>query len=200
MNGQLFVISAPSGTGKSTLLGEVRKRMTLLGYSVSHTTRKPREGEQEGRDYSFVDKQTFKRMADEGLFLEWAEVYGDYYGTSFSAFQGQLQSGLDVLLDLDIQGARAVKEHFSASVLVFLLPPSLKVLEARLRNRGTDEKEVIEARLKKARNEIAEYSRYDYVIINDELEQAITEVQAVILSERSRTGRRGPIIKELFGL
>ncbi len=200
MKGQLFVISAPSGTGKSTLLREVRKRMTGLGYSVSHTTRKPRAGEQEGSDYYFVDKETFKRMADEGSFVEWASVYEDYYGTSFAALQGQLAAGLDVLLDLDIQGARAVKEHFSASVLIFLVPPSLEVLEARLRNRGTDEKEVIEARLKKAKDEIAAFSRYDHVVINDELEQAVTEVQAIILSERSRTERREPIIKELFGV
>lgn len=200
MKGQFFVISAPSGTGKSTLLREVRKRMVRLGYSVSHTTRRPREGEEEGRAYYFVDKKTFKRMVDEGVFVEWAEVYEDYYGTSFSALEGQLQSGLDVLLDLDTQGARAVKEYDRTSVLIFLLPPSLDVLAARLKNRGTDEKEVIETRLKKARDEIAEYGRYDHVVINDELEQAVTEVQAIILSERSRTGRREPIIKELFGL
>lgn len=174
--------------------------MTGLGYSVSHTTRSPRAGEQEGREYYFVDKETFRRMADEGLFVEWANVYNDYYGTSFSALRGQLHAGLDVLLDLDVQGARAIKEHFSASVLIFLVPPSLDVLEARLRNRGTDEETVIETRLKKARDEIAEYRRYDHVIINDELEQAIGEVQAIILSERSRTARRGPMIKERFGL
>jgi len=200
MKGQLFVLSAPSGTGKSTILREVRKRITGLGYSVSHTTRRPRAGEQEGRDYYFVDKETFRRMADEGSFVEWANVYNDYYGTSFSALRGQLHSGLDVLLDLDIQGARAIKEHFSTSVLVFLVPPSLEVLEARLRNRGTEKEEIIETRLKKARDEIAEYRRYDHVVINDDLEQAIAEVQAVILSERSRTARRGPIIKERFGL
>ena len=200
MKGQLFVISAPSGTGKSTVLGEVRARLTGLGYSVSHTTRRPRPGEQEGRDYFFVDKETFKRMAEEGSFVEWARVYGDYYGTSFFSLEGQLDSGVDVLLDLDVQGARSIKEHFKESVLIFLVPPSLEVLEDRLRNRGTDGQEVIETRLKKARKEIAEFNRYDYVIINDELEQAVEEVQAIILSERSRTGRRAPIVMELFGL
>lgn len=200
MKGQLFVISAPSGTGKSTLLREIRELMPMLGYSVSHTTRKPRAGERDGREYYFVSRSTFKRMADEGSFVEWAEVYGDYYGTSFAALRGTSDAGLDVLLDLDIQGARAIKEHFTSSVLIFLVPPSLDVLEARLRNRGTDEEEVIELRLRKAREEIAQFESYDHVVVNDELERAVTEVEAVILSEQSRTTRRAPMIKERFGL
>ena len=171
-----------------------------MGYSISHTTRRPRVGEQEGRDYYFVNEETFNRMADEGSFVEWAHVYKDYYGTSFSALQEQLESGVDVLLDLDIQGAWAIKGHSSNSVLIFIVPPSLEVLEARLRARGTDNEEVIEARLKRAMDEIAQCGRYDYVVVNDELEQAISEVQAIILAERCKTERRGPIIKELFGL
>ncbi len=199
MNGLLFVISASSGAGKSTIVRKVRKRTAHIGYSVSHTTRKPRAGEREGRDYYFVDKKTFMRMVDEGAFVEWANVYEDYYGSSFSALEGPLKSGLDILLDLDIQGARAIKDHSGDSVLIFLVPPSLEVLETRLRERGTDTEEVIETRLKAAMGEIAQYGRYDYVVVNDDLEQAVTEVQAIILAERCRSGRREPTIKELFG-
>jgi guanylate kinase len=200
MKGQLFVISAPSGTGKSTILEELRREMPFLGYSVSHTTRKPREGEQEGRDYYFVGRESFKKLADHGAFVEWAAVYGHFYGTSFTSFQGKLDRGMDVLLDLDIQGAGAIKRHFPASVLIFIVPPSLEVLESRLRNRGTDGKEVIRARLKKAKEEIAGFEQYDHVVINDKLDQAVAEVRAVVMSEWSRTSRRMSLVKELFGL
>ena len=200
MKGQLFVISAPSGTGKSTILEELRREMPFLGYSVSHTTRKPREGEQEGRDYYFVGRESFKKLADHGAFVEWAAVYGDFYGTSFTSFQGKLDRGMDVLLDLDIKGAGAIKRHFPASVLIFIVPPSLEVLESRLRNRGTDGKEVIRARLKKAKEEIAGFEQYDHVVINDKLDQAVAEVRAVVMSEWSRTSRRMSLVKELFGL
>ena len=199
MKGLLFVISAPSGAGKSTVVREVRKRTAHVGYSVSHTTRKPRAGELEGRDYYFVDKKTFKKMVAEGSFVEWANVYEDYYGSSLSALEGQLKSGLDILLDLDIQGARAIRNHSRDSVLIFLVPPSLEVLERRLRERGTDSEEAIETRLRAAMDEIAQYDRYDYVVVNDDLEKAVTEVQAIILAERCRSGRREPTIKEFFG-
>ncbi len=200
MKGQLFVISAPSGTGKSTILEELQREMPSLGYSVSHTTRKPREGEQEGRDYYFVSRERFKELADQGAFVEWAAVYRDFYGTSFASFQKKLDRGMDVLLDLDIQGAGAIKQHFPASVLIFIVPPSLEVLESRLRNRATDQQEVIRARLKKAREEIAGFLQYDHVVINDRLDQAVAEVRAVVMSEWSRTSRRMSLIKKLFGL
>ncbi|MEJ2025052.1 MAG: guanylate kinase [Deltaproteobacteria bacterium] len=200
MKGQLFVISAPSGTGKSTILEELQREMPSLGYSVSHTTRKPREGEQEGRDYYFVSRERFKELADQGAFVEWAAVYGDFYGTSFASFQEKLDCGMDVLLDLDIQGAGAIKQHFPASVLIFIVPPSLEVLESRLRNRGTDGQEVIRARLKKAKEEIAGFEQYDHVVINDKLDQAVAEVRAVVMSQWTSTSRRMSLIKELFGL
>jgi guanylate kinase len=200
MRGRLFVISAPSGTGKSTVLKGVRSRVEDVGYSVSHTTRSPRPGEREGRDYFFVDRKTFEGMIKEGAFVEWAHVYDDLYGTSFSSLHGQMDSGLDVLLDLDTQGAGAIKAHFQDCLQIFLLPPSLEVLERRLRGRGTDEQGVIEARLRKAVEEISRFRRYDYVVVNDDLERAINDVQAIILSERCRVGRREVAVRKRFRL
>lgn len=200
MRGRLFVISAPSGTGKSTVLRRVRNRVKDVGYSVSHTTRRPRPGEKEGKDYFFVDKVTFEEMIKERAFVEWAHVYEDLYGTSFSSLQGQMKSGLDVMLDLDTQGAGAIKAHFQDCLQIFLLPPSLEVLETRLRGRGTDEQEVIEVRLRKAVDEISRFTRYDYVVVNDDLERAVSDVQAIILSERCRVERREAVIKERFHL
>lgn len=200
MRGLLFVISAPSGTGKSTVLKEVRKRVEGVGYSVSHTTRKPRPGEKDGKEYFFVDKETFEGMIKEGAFVEWAHVYEDLYGTSFSSLHGQMESGVDVLLDLDTQGAGAIKAHFQDCLRIFLLPPSLEVLERRLKGRGTDDPGVIEARLKKAVEEIGRFTGYDYVVVNDELERAISDVQAIILSERCRVGRREAALRKRFHL
>ncbi len=187
MPGQLFIISAPSGAGKSTILTAVKKRVSGLGYSISHTTRKPRGDERNGVDYHFVDDRTFTKMINEGAFVEWAKVYDNFYGTSSSNLQDQTSSGLDVLMDVDIQGGQNIKDRFPDSVLIFLLPPSLEELERRLRERGTDNEPVIRARMESAADDIKNCTWYDYIIVNDKLEKAIDETQSIIMSKRCVT-------------
>lgn len=198
MSGQLFIISAPSGAGKSTILTAVKKRVSGLGYSISHTTRKPRGDERNGVDYHFVDDRTFTKMIDEGAFVEWAKVYDNFYGTSSSNLQDQTSSGLDVLMDVDIQGGQNIKDRFPDSVLIFLLPPSLEELERRLRERGTDNEPVIRARMESAADDIKNCTWYDYIIVNDKLEKAIDETQSIIMSKRCVTDRQLPEVKKLF--
>ena len=200
MSGKLFVISAPSGTGKSTILMAVRQRLPGLGYSISHTTRKPRGNERNGIDYHFVDDRTFTKMIDQGDLVEWAKVYDNFYGTSSSGLQNLTASGLDVLMDVDIQGGRNIKKRFPDSVLIFLLPPSLEELERRLRKRGTDDEPVIESRMEMAVDDIKNCVWYDYIIVNDKLETAIDEAQSIIVSERCLTERQLPDVKRLFDL
>jgi len=200
MSGQLFVISAPSGTGKSTVAMAVRQRVPGLGYSISHTTRKPRGNERNGIDYYFVDDGTFTKMTDEGAFVEWAKVYDNFYGTSSSGLQDLTDSGLDVLMDVDIQGGRNIKKRFPDSVLIFLLPPSLEELERRLRKRGTDDEPVIESRMEMAADDIKNCVWYDYIIVNDKLETAIDEAQSIIVSERCLTERQLPGIRKFFDI
>jgi guanylate kinase len=200
MSGQLFVISAPSGGGKSTIATAVRQRVAGLGYSISHTTRKPRANETDGIDYHFVDDETFTKMIDEGDFVEWAEVYDNFYGTSSSGLKDLIASGLDVLMDVDIQGGRNIKDRFPDSVLIFLLPPSLEELERRLRKRGTDDEPVIEARMEMAADDIKNCVWYDYIIVNEKLEKAIDETQSIIVSKRCMTARQLPRIKKLFDI
>ena len=198
MSGQLFVVSAPSGAGKSTILAAVKKRAPSLGYSISHTTRKPRGDEKNGVDYHFVDDRTFTRMIDEDAFVEWARVYDNFYGTASSSLQAQISSGLDVLMDVDIQGGQNIKDRFPDSVLIFLLPPSLEELERRLRKRGTDIEPVIKARMESAAEDIKNCMWYDYIIVNDKLEKAINETQSIIISKRCATSRQLPEVKRLF--
>lgn len=198
MAGTLFVISAPSGGGKSTIAAAVRQQVQGLGYSISHTTRPPRKGEQDGVDYHFVDKETFSRMVEKGAFLEWAKVYEDLYGTSLRGIRDLTASGSDILLDVDVQGGRNIKARFPESVLIFLIPPSLNVLEDRLRKRGTDEERIIRIRMNQAMDDIRNCVWYDYIVINDRLDQAIQETQSIILSLRCRAKRRLAQVKRLF--
>jgi guanylate kinase len=200
MSGQLFVISAPSGAGKSTIVKALRERTEGMGYSISHTSRKPRTTEKEGIDYHFVEKEAFISLIDAGAFAEWAEVYDDLYGTSFSVLEEQTGAGLDVLLDLDTQGARNIKNHFENSVLIYVLPPSYRILERRLRARGTDDENTIKKRINRASHEIKECGWYDYIVINDDLEKAVGEAQAIILAERCRTPRRAVLVKKLLDI
>ncbi len=189
LKGLLIVISAPSGTGKTTLAHMLLKAFPNMEFSVSYTTRKPRPGEVNGKDYFFVDRDTFERMIEEGDFLEWAEVYGNLYGTSKSQVLKALNEGKDVLLDIDTQGALQVKKNFPEAVLIFILPPSLKELERRLRSRGTDDEETIERRLKTARVEIERAPLYDYIVVNDVLEEAFEKLKSIVIAEKCRTER-----------
>ncbi len=190
--GQLFILSAPSGAGKTTILKKVMAEITGLTFSVSHTTRSPRSGEQDGVDYHFVSVDEFQDMQKQDLFLEWAEVHGNFYGTSRPAVLQQLEQGQDVVLDIDVQGAEIIRKSESVpAVSVFVAPPSLEELERRLRGRGTESDETVELRLQNAAREMKAAPGYDYLVINDELEQATATLQAVIIAERSR-GHRLP--------
>ncbi len=193
MPAQLFVISGPSGAGKSTIVNALSRRTEGLVYSISHTSRRPRGKEKSGIEYHFVDAGTFKRMIKAGAFVEWAKVYDDFYGTSFSSLEGQTGSGVDVLLDVDSQGARNIRKHFEDSVLIYVLPPSLEILKKRLKGRGTDNEDVIKKRMEKALNDMDNCLWYDYIIINDDLEKAITEAQSIIIAERRRTARQATV-------
>jgi len=188
--GKLFVLSAPSGAGKSTVLRAVLKNVSGLSFSVSHTTRSPRKGERNGVEYHFVSRSTFLQMIDNNDFLEYAEVHGNFYGTSQSAVLEQLQRGVDVILDIDVQGARIVKKSgLLNGVYIFLAPPTIEELKKRLEGRGLDSDETIEIRLINAQNEMDAMDEYEYLIINDRLDEAIRMFEAVILAERAKSKR-----------
>lgn len=190
--GKMFILSAPSGTGKTTLLRRVLAEVPNLVFSVSHTTRRPRAGEREGVDYHFVHRHEFEQMREEGAFFEWAEVHGNLYGTSRQAVLAQLVSGIDVLLDIDVQGAAILCSCATIpAVSLFIAPPSLWELERRLRGRGTDGEETVLLRLQNAMDEMRSWSAYDYLVVNDDLEQAVDTVRAIVIAERSR-GHRLP--------
>jgi len=195
--GLLIVISAPSGTGKTTLCHMLLEEFPNMEFSISYTTRKPRPGELNGRDYFFVDRKTFERMIEEGDFLEWAEVYGNLYGTSKSQVLKALKEGKDILLDIDTQGALQVKKNFPEAVLIFILPPSLKELERRLKKRGTDDEETIKKRLQIAREEIRNALEYDYIVVNDILEVAFERLRSIITAEKCRTDRLAGEIEKI---
>jgi len=201
--GKLFILSAPSGAGKTTLLKKVMADLPGLAFSVSHTTRLPRTGEVDGVDYHFVSRAQFEAMRDQGVFLEWAEVHGNLYGTSRPAVLAQLATGLDVILDIDVQGAAILRGSAAIpAASLFISPPSLSELERRLRGRETDSEETILLRLKNARQEMQAAVNYEYLIINDHLEQAIDTLRAIVIAERSRghrlpTGQSIEILSEL---
>lgn len=182
----VYIISAPSGSGKSTLTNELLKLVPNLVFSISYTTRAPRGSEQNGKQYHFVPMEEFDRMVSEGEFLEHANVHGNCYGTARKFLREAGKSGHDLLLDIDVQGAAQVKKNLTDAISIFVLPPDRKTLEWRLRNRGEDSEDVIQRRLRDAGREIEEYDKYDYVLINDQLEKSIERLQAIVLSERLR--------------
>lgn len=189
-NGTIFIVVAPSGAGKTSLVSALLQAEPGVELSVSYTTRAPRTGEENGRHYHFTDRATFENMIEAGDFLEYAEVYGNYYGTSKRWLRERLAAGRDILLEIDWQGARQVREVFPDAVSVFILPPSIEVLEARLRGRATDSEEVIARRLSEARAEIDQVAEYDYLIVNDDFEQARLDLISVIRSQRLRGERQ----------
>lgn len=188
MAGILFIISAPSGSGKSTLVNELRKLVEGLDFSISYTTRAPRGSEENGREYFFTTREEFERMVAAGDFLEWAEVFGNYYGTAVSALRHAKDLGKDLLLDIDVQGAVQMMKKTPEAVSIFILPPSPQVLEKRLRNRSAAEnmtsEAIIEKRLTGAKSEIGKVWDYKYALVNDVLEEAVAEMRAIVLYER----------------
>ena len=186
MSGSLFVISAPSGAGKTSLVNALLNINPQIDLSVSFTTRQPRVGEINGKDYHFVSREQFLGMAERGEFLESAEVYGNFYGTSQSWISRQNAKGRDILLEIDWQGAGQVRRLFPACITVFVLPPSLEALEQRLKGRGKDNGQVIAKRLAAVREDVSHVAEFDYVIINDDLNEALRELNAVVLSARLR--------------
>lgn len=185
MSGSTFVISAPSGTGKTTLCGRLLAQDSNLRFSVSHTTRPPRKGETEGDDYHFVSEARFKELVREDAFLEFARYAGNLYGTSFAGIEDSLKLGFDILLEIEVQGAAKIRASNFDAIFIFLLPPSMKVLDQRLRDRGTDSDEVIERRLKEGSPEISMASMFDYAVINDDLREAVANVRQIIDAERT---------------
>ena len=186
----LFIIAAPSGGGKTTLCREVRKRFSDMLYSVSYTTRKLRDGEQEGVDYHFIGKNDFENGIAAGKWAEWALVHGNYYGTSADFLDKGLADGRDILLDIDVQGTRQILEHYSNSVAIFILPPSLEVLQQRLEARGTDSAESIAVRLKNAEKEMSQQELYHHLIVNDQLSKAVPELISIIDNYRTTDNPR----------
>jgi guanylate kinase len=195
----LVVVSGPSGAGKSTILARVLEEMGNLRFSVSHTTREAREGETEGVQYNFVDRAIFEDMRDRALFLEWAEVHGELYGTSRAEYDRAAVDGVDLLLDLDVQGAAQVRKAFKDAVSVFILPPSYTDLERRLRGRGAENEGNFRRRLQAAGEELTLYKQYDYAIINDDLDRSVEHLKAIIRAARCRVSRVEPLAQRILG-
>ena len=189
MPGIIFVVSAPSGAGKSTVRSNLLRRLPDMRFSVSFTTRKPRSGERNGIDYHFIDRQKFEHLVRRGRFLEWEKVHGEYYGTDRGPLQKAREKGKNVLVEVDYKGAASIKKHYPDAVSIFILPGSLAELKRRLRKRGTEDARDVQARLKRARLEIARAKDYDYIIENREISLAVRQLEAVILAERCRKSR-----------
>ena len=183
-SGNLYIVSAPSGAGKTSLVAALKERLKDLVISVSHTTRAKRPGEQDGVNYHFVSQDQFKKLMASGEFLESAEVFGNYYGTSKAWVEDNLSAGRDIILEIDWQGAKQVRLSFPEVRTIFILPPSLETLNSRLVSRGQDSSEIIAKRLSQAKNEISHYSDFDYLVINDNFEEALEELKAIFLANR----------------
>jgi guanylate kinase len=199
----LFVISGPSGCGKSTLVRHILDTLPDIDFSVSHTTRPRRQGEEEGQDYYFVDKPEFERMIADKRLVEWAVVHGNYYGTSKRELERKTSGNSDVVLDIDVQGATQIKEKYKKGLFIFVMPPSFRHLRERLEKRGKDAPDVIQSRLAMAKKEIRAYPQFDFVVINDDLDAARQEVSAIVLSERCRLQKKQksiiPILRSFTG-
>jgi guanylate kinase len=187
--GLLLVVSAPSGAGKTTLCKQLLKVVRDIHFSISYTTRAPRRGEKNGKDYYFVTKQEFKDKIDRGEFVEWAENYGNLYGTPFKELRNSLDNNMDILLDVDPRGARALKEKYNNGVFVFILPPSIDILRNRLTGRGSEKDDMIKVRLNKAMDEIKEVVWYDYVIFNETIQSSVNMLRSIYMAEKNKRTR-----------
>ncbi len=199
MKGKLIIISSPSGGGKGTLIKEVRRFLPDLGYSVSHTTRPQRSGEVDGREYYFVSRADFQRLIDDDEFLEYADVHGNLYGTSLGESEKVFSTGKDLIVEVDVQGALQIVERLpDRSINIFILPPSFNVLRSRLTSRGTEAEPELNTRLRNAFKEVMQYSKFKYVVINDELATATSQIAAIILAERQNVDRQSGAIQGIL--
>ena len=199
MQGNIFVISAASGTGKTTLIARLLQHHSDIRVSVSHTTRAPRRGEENGKHYHFVSVPEFERMIEEGQFVEYAKVYGNYYGTSTQSLESLTRQGVDVILEIDTQGAEQIRRLLPQAYSIFIAPPSLATLEQRLRQRAADAPQVIAVRLAEARNEIEQARLFDYLVVNDDLTAAEAALLHIIKSQRFHLESQTPFLTELLG-
>ncbi len=197
--GELIVLSGPSGVGKSTVIAELLSNRRDIHFSVSYTTRSPRVGEADGVNYNFVTREEFERMIANNELLEYAQYVDNYYGTSLKVIQEKLEQGVDVLLDIEVQGAATVREKCPEAVLIFIIPPSLEELSRRLYTRNTDAPEIIAQRLEKARSECKESLMYDYLVVNDTVMSAAQEIQAILEAECCRVHKRAHLVKRIVG-
>lgn len=198
MKGNLIIISSPSGGGKGTLIKEILKTVPNIGYSVSYTTRPMREGEKNGRDYFFVSRERFQELIGAGEFLEFAEVHGNFYGTSIKQVEAEAAIGRDIILEIDVQGAKNVREKMPEAVSIFILPPSFEVLKERLTARATEKKDDLELRLKNSFGEVSCYKDFEYIVINDSVEHASADLERIILAERLRRIRQTDSIRAIL--
>lgn len=198
MKGNLIIISSPSGGGKGTLIKEILRSTADIGYSVSFTTRSPREGEENGRDYFFVSYQEFSDLIKQGEFLEYAEVHGNFYGTSKTQVGKEIENGRDVILEIDVQGAESIVKNFPEAVSIFILPPSFEVLRERLTARATETHENLALRLKNSFGEVQKFKEFQYVVINDDKAQATAALQHIILGERLKRVRQIDVIQGIL--
>jgi len=198
-SGVALVISAPSGTGKSTLVKRLLEEFPHFSFSVSYTTRAPRPGEVDGREYHFVDEPRFLELVEEGFFAEWAKVYSNYYGTPLRATLERLEQGIDLLFDIDVQGARQLRTNLGFGEYIFIWPPSRQALENRLRRRGSDAKEVVEERLEQAAEELRAAQHFDYWVLNDDLEAAYSRLRCIYLAACSRPVRLRDLSRRILG-
>jgi guanylate kinase len=185
----MLIVSSPSGAGKTTLCTRLRQQFPELRFSVSHTTRRPRPNEADGREYHFVDEATFERMVHEGKFAEWARVHDSYYGTALTEIDAARAGAKGVIFDIDFQGARQIRAHMPEAVGVFILPPSHAELERRLRGRGTEDEQATQRRLHNAKREIAHYGLFDYVVVNDKIDSAALRLGSIVIAERCKQKR-----------
>lgn len=194
MKGILFIVSGPSGAGKTTVIKGVLENLEDVAFSVSYTTRPKREGEEEGKDYFFIDKSTFRNMIDKKDFLEWQEVHGHHYGTSKSYVNSQMNKGVNVLLDIDVKGAKSVKRQINDSVLIFIAPPSFQDLKERLIKRHTEDPRNFRKRLEDARYELSQISKFDYLIVNYDVQTSIKQLESTIIAEQLKVSRRSEFV------
>ena len=198
MKGNLIIITSPSGGGKGTLIKEVLRSVPHIGYSVSYTTRQPRPGEEDGREYFFVSREEFERFRDSGELLEWATVHDNYYGTAKSQIDNITNAGHDVILEIDVQGAKLVLEKMPDAVSIFIMPPSFEVLRARLTARATETSADLSLRLRNAFTEVGEYQYFRYVIVNEEVGHAADDLRCIVFAERRRTDRQSDGVQSIL--